>query len=232
MTDRFIILDFDGTLADSAAWTTRALIEGAERHGYRRLDEAGVEALRGLDNRAIIRSLGLPFWKLPGIARDMRRRMTAEAGSIPLFPGTAGMLEALAERGATLAIVTSNAEENVRRILGPALCRRIALMEFGASLFGKARRLRRVLRRAGAAAEAAIALGDEVRDIEAAREAGIAAGAVAWGYATRDLLASRRPDFLFDRMEEVAGALLPLSPAPTPPPGSPAATAAAPPARG
>ncbi|MBP0446019.1 HAD hydrolase-like protein [Roseomonas sp. SSH11] len=229
---RLVIFDFDGTLADSAAWTTLALIDGAERHNYRRLDEAAVEALRGMDNRRIIRELGVPFWKLPLIARDMRRRMAEQAGTIPLFPGTAAMIEALAARGAVLAIVSSNSEENVRRILGDALSRRMALMECGASIFGKGRRLRRALRRAGFAPGQAIGIGDEARDIEAARQAGIVAGAVSWGYASRGLLESCRPDMIFDRMEEVAERLYPVSPGPSEPPGFPAVTGAAPPARG
>ncbi len=58
----------------------------------------------------------------------------------------------------------------------------------GASLFGKAAKFRRVLKAAGIAPQDAIAIGDEVRDVEAARDAGIAFGAVAWGYATVDAL--------------------------------------------
>ena len=211
MAGKLVLFDFDGTLADSAAWATRALIEGAARHRYRRVGEAEVAALRGMDNRRIIRELGVPFWRLPWIVRDMRRRMEEEAGDIPLFPGTAAMIEALAARGAVIGIVTSNTERNVRRILGPVLCGRVSLMECGASLFGKAPRLRRALRRTGLPASAAIAIGDEARDIEAARAAGMAAGAVCWGYATRALLESCAPDLLFERMEDVAVLVLPPS---------------------
>jgi phosphoglycolate phosphatase len=232
VTYRLVIFDFDGTLADSASWTARAMIEGADRHGYRRLDAAGIEALRGMDNRAIIRALGVPLWRLPAIVRDMRRRLAAEAGSIPLFPGATAMVEALAAGGMTLAVVTSNTEETVRRIMGPALSARFAFIECGASIFGKAPRLRRVVRRSGIPAGAVIAIGDEARDIEAARAVGISAGAAGWGYATPALLASLRPDLFFGEMEEVAEALLPLSPGPWPRPGSPAGTEAAPLARG
>ena len=55
----------------------------------------------------------------------------------------------------------------------------------------------------------AIAIGDEVRDIEAARAAGMACGAVAWGYAAPETLRALRPDLLFERMEDIALALLP-----------------------
>jgi phosphoglycolate phosphatase len=43
------------------------------------------------------------------------------------------------------------------------------------------------MRRAGAQRSETLCVGDEVRDIEAARKAGLPAAAVAWGYATRDM---------------------------------------------
>ncbi|MFH5925291.1 HAD hydrolase-like protein [Roseomonas xinghualingensis] len=231
MNPRLVVFDFDGTLADSAGSVMRAFNESAGRFGYRRLDDAEIAVLRGQDNRAIIRALGVPMWKLPMIARHMRRRIAEDAGSILLFPGAAAMLRELSAQGAVLAIVTSNEEATVCRILGPELAGLFAMMECRALLFGKAPLMRRVLRRTGLPAEAAIAIGDEARDIEAARKAGIASGAVAWGYATPELLRSRNPTIFLERMEDVAGALFPISRV-LPPPGSPAATAAAPQARG
>jgi len=64
-------------------------------------------------------------------------------------------------------------------------------------------KFRRVLRRAGVPAADAVAFGDEVRDIEAARAAGITCAAVTWGYAAPEALRAHAPDFVFDRMEEV-----------------------------
>ncbi|MFC0384009.1 HAD hydrolase-like protein [Muricoccus vinaceus] len=205
---RLVILDFDGTLADSAEWVLGALNDAARLYGFSRISAAEAAALRGHDNRAVIRRLGVPVWKLPSIARHMRARMAEEAEAIQLFPGAEDMLRGLAGAGATLAIVSSNVEETVRRILGPDLAGLVACFECKASLFGKARRFRRVLRRTGIAAEAAIGLGDEARDIDAARAAGIDAAAVTWGYATAGLLASRQPGVMLHAMEDVLPALL------------------------
>ncbi|WP_043829499.1 HAD hydrolase-like protein [Muricoccus aerilatus] len=205
---RLVIFDFDGTLADSAGWVLHALTEAAGLYNFRRITADEAAMLRGWDNRAIIRYLGVPFWKLPSIARHMRERMAAEADRISLFPGAEETLRGLLAAGARLAIVSSNAEPTVRRILGPELSADIAAFECGASLFGKARRFRRVLRRLGVPPGDAIAIGDEGRDIEAARAAGIDTGAVTWGYATAALLATRRPTVTFERMEELAPRLL------------------------
>jgi phosphoglycolate phosphatase len=50
-------------------------------------------------------------------------------------------------------------------------------------------------------------IGDEARDIDAARAAGIASGAVAWGYADIESLRSRQPTEVFMTFDEIANRL-------------------------
>jgi phosphoglycolate phosphatase len=57
-------------------------------------------------------------------------------------------------------------------------------------------------------ADRTIAIGDEARDIDAARKAGLAAGAVSWGYATIDLLRAQQPDYLFASMDDIRHAIV------------------------
>jgi phosphoglycolate phosphatase len=208
MPYRLVIFDFDGTLADSAAWFRGVFNGVAERYGFRTVTDEDFAALRGRDNRAIVRHLGVPAWKIPLIARHMRALMTRDIDAIRLFPGAADLLEALRAGGARIAVVTSNTEENVRRVLGPEHARLVSAYGCGASLFGKGAKFRRVLKATGVRPAEAIAVGDEVRDIEAARAAGVAAGAVAWGYADPGLLRERGADHLFETMGEVARAVL------------------------
>lgn len=204
---RLVIFDFDGTLADSAGWVRVVLNDVARRYGFRTLTPDEFTTLRGQDSRAIVRHLGVPLWKMPLIAAHMRRLMRRDAGTISLFGGVDDMLRGLAGRGVTIAIVSSNAEDNVRRILGPENAALVSHYECGASLFGKRSRFRRVLRRAGVPAAETIAIGDETRDIEAAALEGLASGAVGWGYATPDLLRRHDPTLMFDSVERMAAVL-------------------------
>jgi phosphoglycolate phosphatase len=206
MRPQLIIFDFDGTLADSAPWFAGELNRVARRFRFREVEEREVELLRRMDTRSILRFLRVPSWKLPFIARHMRRRVAEDAASIPLFPGTPDLLHRLASRGVPLAISSSNSEANIRRILG-GNSQHIRHYECGASLFGKARRFRRLIRRTGLDPYSVLCVGDELRDIEAAREAGARSVAVSWGYAARDLLASGEPDLLIDAMDELLARL-------------------------
>ncbi|MEJ0095898.1 MAG: HAD hydrolase-like protein [Methylocella sp.] len=201
---RLVIFDFDGTLADSGEWAARALNRLAARYGFRSVSDEEIAMLRGQDTRAVLRYLGIRAWKLPFIVKDMRRQMAEETPFIPLFEGTEAMLRSLVERGIAVALVSSNSEDNVRRILGGDCAALIGCYECGASVFGKKSKFRRVLRQTRAANSEVICIGDEARDIEAASGAGLASGAVTWGYATAEFLERQRPTMLFGEMKEIA----------------------------
>lgn len=201
---KLVIFDFDGTLADSARWVARELNPLARRFGFRQVSEAEIETLRGGDTRQILGRLGVPTWKLPFIASHLRQRLAQEAETIQLFPGAKSLLRRLAGQGVVLGLVSSNSADNVRRILGPEAAALIEHYECGATLFGKAAKFRKVVRRARVKPVETLCIGDETRDIEAAREAGLAYGAVAWGHACREALALRAPTWLFETPDDVA----------------------------
>jgi phosphoglycolate phosphatase len=211
VTYRLVLLDFDGTIADSFDWFIGVFDQVADRYGYRRLVPDDRERLRGLEARAILRALGIPLWKVPRIARHMRALAARDIAAIRLFPGAAEMMAALHGGGIELAVVSSNDEENVRRVLGPAAAL-VARFACGASLFGKAVKIRALLRAARTDARATLLVGDEARDVAAARAAGIDSAAVAWGYTDAAFLRSLAPTLFFERMEEIAAALVTSAP--------------------
>ena len=202
------IFDLDGTLADSFPWFLRTINDVADRFGFRRVADEDIEGLRHASTREILARLEVPLWKLPAIARYARRLKGEAAAEIPLFAGVEAMLRTLAENGVQLALVTSDSEINAREKLGETAAL-FAHFDCAASLFGKPAKFRRVIRRAGVEPTQVVAIGDEVRDIEAARAVGIACGAVSWGYAAPAALRTLRPDYMFERMEEIASTLCP-----------------------
>ncbi|MFD1624459.1 HAD hydrolase-like protein [Azospirillum griseum] len=203
---RLVIFDFDGTLADSFPWFVSVLNGVAARYGFRPVRPEEQERLRGCDTRSLLRHLRVPLWKLPFIARHMRALMASDINAIALFDGVPDLLRTLHARGVVIAVVSSNSPDNIRRVLGPDLSALVTHLACGASLFGKPAKFRQVLRALTIPPHHALAIGDETRDIEAARRVGIACGAVTWGYASADALAARRPDHMFDRVERIADA--------------------------
>jgi phosphoglycolate phosphatase len=198
-----VIFDFDGTLADSTAWAIRAVRPLAERFKFKAVTEDEIAMLRGRTSREIIAYLGLPLWKVPLVAAHGKKMMAAEAHAIPLFSGTGDLLRGLSAAGLRLAIVSSNSEATIRAILGPDLAGLVDHYGCGAAIFGKAAKFRAVVKAARIAKDRVLCIGDETRDIEAAREAGLACGAVEWGYATRRALADHGPTMMFSAMDEI-----------------------------
>lgn len=188
MTYRLAMFDFDGTLADSFPFFLSVFNTVADRHAFRRIDVARAGELRHLGVRQMMDHAGLPAWKLPLASKTFMAMMQDSAHEIPLFDGIADALRHLHGRGVRLTVVSSNSEHNVRAVLGPELTALVARFDCGMSVFGKASRIRAVLKACGAAPTDALYIGDQATDAEAARKAGVAFGAVHWGYATIEAL--------------------------------------------
>ncbi|WP_298875911.1 HAD-IA family hydrolase [uncultured Bradyrhizobium sp.] len=206
MSYALAIFDLDGTLVDSFPWFLRTINDIADRFGFRRVRDEDIEELRHSSTREILNRLEVPVWKLPAIARYARRLKGQAASEISLFAGTDAMLRTLAGNGVQLALVTSDSEVNARQKLG-ASAALFQHFDCAASVFGKPAKFRRVIRRAGVVAQDVISIGDEVRDIEAARAVGVACGAVSWGYAAPAALQALAPDYMFECIHAIANTL-------------------------
>jgi phosphoglycolate phosphatase len=203
MTYKLAIFDFDGTLADSFAWSLRIINDVAERYRFRRIEQSEIEVLRDYDARKMIEHLGIPVWKLPMVTDHMRKRMTNDIEEIPLFAGVDELLKRLVDRGVTLAIVSSNGLANVTRVLGSENVALVRYFACGAAFLGKRAKLRQVLRRSGFQPDEAVLIGDEIRDLHAARGEKIAFGAVLWGFNSPESLRSQLPEFEFASIDEI-----------------------------
>jgi phosphoglycolate phosphatase len=204
---RLAIFDFDGTLADTLPWMRSIFNELAEEHRFRRVEPHDYERFRDLHGAALLRELGLPLWKLPRVVSSMRRRMAEHTGALSLFPGISDVLHRLAAGGVQLAVVSTNSRANVERVLGVKNAMLIGHFGCGVSVFGKAARLRQMIRQGDIGRPQAIYVGDEIRDAEAAGKAGIAFGAVTWGQHRQEILCRQNPAELFTTVQEIADKL-------------------------
>lgn len=204
---RLLILDYDGTLADSGQWFADNLNRFAARHGFRSVAPGEIETLRGMPTREVIRHLKVRPWRLPAIARDMRRAVAEPGGTPLLFPGVPDFLARVKAAGITIAVVSSNTELNIRVGLGEANAARIDAFDCGASLFGKAGKLRRLARRFGVPGGEVLCVGDDSRDVDAARKAGLQVAAVSWGYANEQALRTASPDYVVHSIGELSAIL-------------------------
>lgn len=207
VTYKMLIFDFDGTLANSFPWVLNILDELAEKFNAIPLDRSMLHELKNYPPRKIMKMHNVPAWKLPAILRFTRSRMRTNGESIQCFEGVTNLLKTIADLDVRLALVTTNTCDTVRRVLGDDLFDLFQHAEDKISIFGKPAALKRIARKSGLEKSEMLAIGDELRDIEAAKKVQIPFGAVSWGFTSLEALASREPEHIFTEMEQILDVL-------------------------
>ena len=203
-----VAFDFDGTLANTLPWFESIMDDVADLYGFRKANAAEREALRYHSAQDILKRLEVPFWKLPAIMMHVRQKMQDIAPDVALFDGIADALTTLRSTPLTLTVLSSNSEANVSRVLGPQANQWFDSFECGTDLFGKAGKLQRLLARYNVPAQRCLLVGDEMRDIDAARKAGVHIASVAWGYNHADALRKLQPDELILNVSDLSHTIM------------------------
>jgi phosphoglycolate phosphatase-like HAD superfamily hydrolase len=197
-TPRVLIFDFDGTLADSMQTVFEVYNSLAPDMGLPLISAGEIPRLRELGPLRALDAYGVPLWRVPVLLQRVRRELERRAAVPAIFPGLDQVFEMPAIRTARRLILSSNSRSNIERFLNRHRLSSFERIDAGASLFGKARRLQRLLKISHLDPADVVYVGDELRDLEAAREVGATSVAVSWGYAERGVLQAHEPDFLVD----------------------------------
>lgn len=187
-----LVFDFDGTIADSLPFYLELGLQYAAQHHLTPLtvDQARLVGLRGLISHYQISKIELTKILLWGI-----KEINHKIKDFPLFPEMASTLKSLS-LSHSLGIVSSNSKTNITQFLqSHQLSPYFSFIDCSPDLFGKHLKLRKLLKKLKCID---YYIGDETRDIEAARKAGIKSVAVSWGFEHKDLLQTARPDFLIN----------------------------------
>ncbi len=199
-----LLFDFDGTIADSLSAIVSISNRLAPEFGYRPTPLAEVETLKGMTARQLIRYSGIPWLKIPALLRRLRAELQQQSANIPVCAGMPETLERLHHQGHSLGIITSNTPEIVRLFLAAhALESYFFCILGGSTLFKKGRLISQCLQKYQLHPHQTVYVGDEVRDVVAAREAGVRSVGVTWGFNSRAALVAAEPDWLVDSPSEL-----------------------------
>jgi phosphoglycolate phosphatase len=176
----------------------------SDEFGYRRVDRSEVPELQKKSVKEVMKILGISIVQLPRIAYKAKKRIRAHVGSLDPVSGIAEVLQVLKNQGLRLGILTSNSEENVREFLKLHQLEFFEFVYADSSVFGKASVLKRLLKELQLTSKQVMYIGDETRDIQAARSLAVQVISVAWGYNARVALEAENPDYLIDDPHELA----------------------------
>jgi phosphoglycolate phosphatase len=200
----YTILDFDGTIANTLELALGIYNRISSEYGLMPINYEDRELFRTKKPQELLKAYGISKLKMLTLTLRIRKEMSIHLPEMIPFPGIDAALKEIRNTGCRLGILTSNSVENVRKFLD--INNMGAFFDFvcsGRSFLGKEKVIRKLIAREQLDAGRLIYVGDETRDIEASRAAGIPVIAVSWGLNRRELLSSLLPDHIADRPEEL-----------------------------
>lgn len=200
---KVILFDFDGTIADSFSNFLEIVSKISSKYKLPEISDDKISELRLYDAKTLVKKLKIPFYKIPFIARDMKKLQHENIEQIRPFGGMPETLYKLKNKGYKLGVITSNGERNVISFIKKNDMNIFDYIYCDSSIFGKDKVIHKFLRKNSISKENVLYVGDEIRDIQACRKVGIKMIAVSWGFNSKEGLVSYYPDFIIDKPSDL-----------------------------
>lgn len=200
---RYVIFDFDGTLADSGDAAIRAMNRMSENHGFETIREKDIPKLRKMSVRERCGHVGVNPLRLPFLANEYYDIFSEMMSEVDLYPGVEDLISKLHREGAGIAVISSNSESNIREFLKMKEIEIIDDVICSNNVFKKHSIIKKFLKQKGLNPEDAIYVGDETRDIRASRKAGVKVIWVDWGLDIEENARMENPDYKVSDPDEI-----------------------------
>ena len=198
-----LLFDFDGTLADTLLSIVGIVNRIGMEYKLRKIDNEELLKIRKMEAGELIKYSGLPLLEVPFFVSRVRKILKKEIRTIRPFPAIPEILHRLFQVKYDMYIITSNSKESVEKFLTENNLEFFRSVNSERNLWGKGKALKDFLKKSGIRSSEAVYFGDEIRDIKAAREAGLRIASVGWGFNDIEGLRKHSPDWLIKSPEEI-----------------------------
>ena len=196
-----VIFDFDGTIADSIPQALEMYNELAREFGLQSVSKEQFVLLQSQSITSIIKELDISWLRIPALIKRGRELIGQRLDFLSPCNGMPQFIQFLNDNEHCYGVLTSNSVENVDRFFSRHEIPMPAFIDSVPRLRNKSVYLKKRRRQYGG--RPLIYVGDEVRDIEAARKARISSIAVDWGFNTRESLIKAGPTEVVSNTEQL-----------------------------
>lgn len=205
---KFVIFDFDGTIADTLPFSFQKFLEMAKLLQIENLsDKQIIKEIRSKSYQELLKGSFKKAWlKLPyviSMIKNMQVELEKEMENIKFFPGVKESLFDLKKEGYKLVMISSNRKENIDKFIKFNKLNIFDFIHGKTDLFGKASYLEKFLRDYNLKKSEVIYIGDEIRDVEACKKVGIKMIGVSWGLHTVEALKNNGVDYIIRKPHEI-----------------------------
>lgn len=199
-----LIFDFDGTLVDSFHTAIEKLNILADEFNFRKIQPNEIADLKDLSSRELIKYLKIPIYHIPKIITLGRKHLNNEMLKLAPFLNIHEVLQQLHNANFSLGILTSNSKENVNAWLKfNKMDHFFNFIHTESNYFGKAAIIKKILKKYTINKQHAFYVGDETRDIDAAKKNDIGSIAVTWGVNSEKILLQHEPHYIARKPEDL-----------------------------
>jgi len=207
---KLIILDFDGTLADTRGLIVRTMQQTLLALGLESRTDEQCAAMIGLPLKQAFTNLVPMTDEMGERCVETYRRIFNEnnaAYTVPTFPNVLETLRQLSEEGYTLTIASSRSHRSLMEFVEDMHLNEVIPYVLGADDVTQAKPhpepVLKTLEAFGCKPEDAMVVGDTWYDIEMGRRAGVRTCGVTYGNGTRQELTDAGADWLIDDFGEL-----------------------------
>lgn len=207
MSKKVVFFDFDGTIAETIYAGVFIYNNIAREYGFHEITEDMIPTLREKSPHQIVKELGIPHFKIPVVAKRLKKEIREIILTINPIPGISDVILFLKKRGCKIGIITSNSKSNVNMFLKKNKINIFDFINANSGIFYKASAIRKTISRYELEDYEKIFIGDEIRDVLAAKKNKVTVIGVTWGANSKLGLENNNADFVVDTIEELKSIL-------------------------
>lgn len=194
-----ILLDFDGTIANSFDNIINCINNLSKKYKYDKIEKTNI--IRDENIKNLFSKIKIRWYKIPFYMRDLKLCLRKDMDNVELFVDFADCLTKL-KNDYNLVILSSNNSNTIKDILEKNKMNIFSEICPDSSLNGKQKTIKKFLKQNKISMENVIYVWDEIRDIHACQKAWIPIIAVSWWFNNRQSLFKNNPDYLADNIDE------------------------------